>query len=153
MKHIKKLLSIIAITVLATFGLTACSDSGSNTEAGGDGKSIKVYATTGYLADAVKNIAPDAEVTTMVGPGGDPHTYQPSTKDIETIQKSDLVFWNGLHLEAQMTDLLTSLGDKQVAVGRASPRTSCWTGLKLMIREMRCMTRTYGTALTRGRSL
>lgn len=122
MKHIKKLLSIIAITVLATFGLTACSDSGSNTEAGGDGKSIKVYATTGYLADAVKNIAPDAEVTTMVGPGGDPHTYQPSTKDIETIQKSDLVFWNGLHLEAQMTDLLTSLGDKQVAVGESLPK-------------------------------
>ena len=120
LKIVKKLLAGIAVAATVAFGLTACSDSGPAVS--GEGKPIKVYATTGYLADAVENIAPDAEVTTMVGPGGDPHTYQPSTKDIETIQKSDLVFWNGLHLEAQMTDLLTSLGDKQVAVGENLPK-------------------------------
>ncbi|QRV02310.1 zinc ABC transporter substrate-binding protein [Arcanobacterium phocisimile] len=78
---------------------------------------LKIFATTGYLADAVANIAPDAEVITMVGPGGDPHTYQPTTKDIEQLQDSDVVIWSGLHLEAQMLDKLESLGDKQVAVG------------------------------------
>ncbi|MCT2007601.1 metal ABC transporter substrate-binding protein [Micrococcus lylae] len=57
----------------------------------------------------------------MVGPGGDPHTYQPSTKDIETIQNADVVFWNGLHLEAQMIDQLESLGDRQLAVGDQLP--------------------------------
>lgn len=82
---------------------------------------LTVYATTGYLADAVTNIAPDAVVTTMVGPGGDPHTYQPSTKDIQTIQNADVVLWNGLHLEAQMMAQLESLGDKQLAVGDALP--------------------------------
>ena len=59
-------------------------------DAQGDG-ALSVCATTGYLADAVENIAPEAEVTTMVGPGGDPHTYQPSTRDIETIQNADMV--------------------------------------------------------------
>ena len=54
---------------------------------------------------------------TMVGPGGDPHTYQPSTKDIEKMQDADLVLWNGLHLEALMITQLESLGDKQLAVG------------------------------------
>lgn len=88
-------------------------------ESGAD--ALTVYATTGYLADAVANIAPDAEITTMVGPGGDPHTYQPSTRDIETIQNSDVVLWNGLHLEAQMIDMLESLGDKQLAVGDVLP--------------------------------
>jgi len=82
---------------------------------------LTVYATTGYLADAVANIAPDAQVTTMVGPGGDPHTYQPSTKDIEAIQSADVVLWNGLHLEAQMIDQLTSLGERQLAVGDQLP--------------------------------
>ena len=86
------------------------------------GEALKVYATTGYLGDAVKNIAPKAEVTTMVGPGGDPHTYQPSTKDIETIKNADVVLWTGLHLEARMDDLLKSLGDKQVAVGEMLPK-------------------------------
>ena len=85
------------------------------------GDVLTVYATTGYLGDAVANVAPEAEITTMVGPGGDPHTYQPSTQDIETIQNADVVVWTGLHLEARMDDLLESLGDKQVAVGELLP--------------------------------
>ncbi len=86
-------------------------------------QSLTVYATTGYLGDAVAKIAPEAEITTMVGPGGDPHTYQPSTQDIETIRNADAVVWTGLHLEARMDDLLESLGDKQVAVGELLPTT------------------------------
>lgn len=89
--------------------------------ASGDDAALAVYATTGYLADAVANIAPAAEVTTMVGPGGDPHTYQPSTKDIQAIQSADVVFWNGLHLEAQMIDQLSGLGERQLAVGEQLP--------------------------------
>lgn len=112
--------STVAVTGLATAaGLTLAGCSSASDGPGGDG--LTVYATTGYLADAVANIAPDAEVTTMVGPGGDPHTYQPSTQDIETIQNSDAVLWNGLHLEAQMIDQLESLGDTQLAVGDQLP--------------------------------
>lgn len=102
----------VAVSVLALTGCAA--DPASDDE-------LAVYATTGYLADAVRNIAPDAEVTTMVGPGGDPHTYQPSTRDIQALQSADVVLWNGLHLEAQMIDQLTSLGDAQLAVGDALP--------------------------------
>ncbi|MFV0434972.1 MAG: metal ABC transporter substrate-binding protein [Leucobacter sp.] len=123
MKITRRLLTGAAITAIATLGLTACA--GDATPEPGDAsdssEALQVYATTGYLADAVANVAPDAEVTTMVGPGGDPHTYQPSTKDIETIQAADVVFWNGLHLEAQMIDQLESLGDKQLAVGDQLP--------------------------------
>lgn len=82
---------------------------------------LEVYATTGYLADAVANIAPDASVTTMVGPGADPHTHQPSTREIEAILDADLVLWNGLNLEANMVDQLASLGDRQLAVGDHVP--------------------------------
>ena len=82
---------------------------------------ITVYATTGYLGDAVAKIAPDAEVITMVGPGGDPHTYQPSTQDIQTIQSADAVVWNGLFLEARMEDLLMGLGDQALATGELVP--------------------------------
>ncbi|WP_277212846.1 metal ABC transporter substrate-binding protein [Isoptericola croceus] len=90
--------------------------------AGADGSSedLTVYATTGYLADVVANVAPDATVTTMVGPGGDPHTFQPSTGDIVRLREADLVLWNGLHLEAQMIDQLESL-DSQLAVGDHLP--------------------------------
>ena len=106
--------ALSAIGVAATLLLAGCTTSG-------DDDTLTVYATTGYLADAVANIAPDAEVTTMVGPGGDPHTYQPSTRDIEAIQSADVVLWNGLHLEAQMIDQLSSLGEAQLAVGDQLP--------------------------------
>lgn len=98
--------------------LTGCAGD-SAAEPGSD--ELSVYATTGYLADTAENIAPEADVTTMVGPGGGPHTYQPSTQDIETIESSDVVLWNGLHLEAQMIDLLEAQGDRQSAVADELP--------------------------------
>lgn len=110
----------IGLVLSASLLMTGCSSSPSEGDQSGDDV-LTVYATTGYLADAVANIAPDAEVTTMVGPGGDPHTYQPSTRDIETIQGSDVVLWNGLHLEAQMIHQLESMGEKQLAVGEQLP--------------------------------
>lgn len=118
MRARSRFLTGLAAAAAAVLLMTGCSGTPQR-EGGGD--PLTVYATTGYLADAVANIAPDAVVTTMVGPGGDPHTYQPSTKDIETIQAADLVLWNGLHLEAQMLDQLESLGDRQLAVAEQLP--------------------------------
>ena len=104
---IRKLLAAAAIAISLP-GTSAMAD-------------VTVYATTGYLGDAVSKIAPDAEVITMVGPGGAPHTYQPSTRDIQTIQAADAVVWNGLFLEARMEDLLMSLGDKALATAERLP--------------------------------
>ncbi|SEE74788.1 metal ABC transporter substrate-binding protein [Ruania alba] len=114
----RPLAALAAGAAALTLALSGC---GGTSDATSPGDPLTVYATTGYLADAVGNIAPDAEVTTMVGPGGDPHTYQPSTRDIQTIQSADVVLWNGLYLEAQMIDQLTSLGDRQLAVGELLP--------------------------------
>lgn len=109
----------VAGTAVAALLVSGCAADADQTAEGTE--EMTVYATTGYLADAVENIAPEAEVTTMVGPGGDPHTYQPSTQDIETIEDSDLVLWNGLHLEAQMIELLEGQGDRQLAVAEELP--------------------------------
>ena len=112
------LMTVLGAAAAVTVLLTGCS---AFSQKDGD-DALTVYATTGYLADAAATIAPDAVVTTMVGPGGDPHTYQPSTRDIGRIQRADVVLWNGLHLEAQMTDQLESLGDRQLAVGDRLPQ-------------------------------
>lgn len=114
MRYITGLAAALALAL----PLAACSTDSSTP---GQDTPLTVYATTGYIADAVHNIAPDAQVTTMVGPGGDPHTYQPSTRDVETLRHSDLVFSNGLHLEAQMTTQLESLGDRHLALGDLLP--------------------------------
>ncbi|NWN87350.1 MAG: zinc ABC transporter substrate-binding protein [Micrococcaceae bacterium] len=112
-------LSVAVLSTAAVLVFASCA--GSSTPEAQGNEELTVYATTGYLADAVENIAPDAEVITMVGPGGDPHTYQPSTQDIQTIEESDVVLWNGLHLEAQMIDILQAQGDSQLAVADQLP--------------------------------
>lgn len=124
MKITSKLLAGTVMSTIVVLALTACTSGAApepDRSTDDTVAALQVYATTGYLADAVANIAPNAEVTTMVGPGGDPHTYQPSTQDIQTIQNADVVFWNGLHLEAQMIDLLESLGERQLAVADQLP--------------------------------
>lgn len=117
----------IGKTLLATvfaaglFSAAACSvEETSATSGGNTDGALNIYATTGYIADAVHNIAPDADVTTLVGPGGDPHTYQPSTKDIAALQEADVVFSNGLTLETGMEDQLKDLPN-HVALGEEIP--------------------------------
>lgn len=109
--------AVVAAACAGILALSGCAtDSGS--ASGGDGP-LSIFATTGYLGDAAQRIAPDAEVEVLVKAGGDPHTYQPSTQDLEKMKKADVVLWNGLHLEAHMIDQLSGLGDKQLSVGDA----------------------------------
>lgn len=108
------------IAVMTTVALLAgCGSDGA--EGSTSDSTLRVYATTGHLADSVSQIAPEAEVTTMVGPGGDPHTYQPSTRDIQAMHEADLVVWIGLDLEVQLYGPMEALGDAQVAVGDRIP--------------------------------
>lgn len=114
-KNLKNpIMTVITITTLLL--ATGCSATPEN-KAANDSNELQLFATSGYIGDALSNIAPDAKVITLVGPGGDPHTYQPTTTDIETMRASDLVVHNGLHLEAQMTKPLHSLGEKQLELG------------------------------------
>lgn len=115
-KTLAKAALVVAAGALALTGCAKTQDSAEPAE-NHDAHSMTIFATTGYLGDLAKNVAPEADVFTLVKPGGDPHTYQPSTKDIEKMKSSDVVLWNGLHLEAMMIDQLESLGDKQLEIG------------------------------------
>ena len=68
---------------------------------------IKVVTTTAMIGDLVKNIAGDAvEVTSLMGTGVDPHLYKASAGDVEKLAGADMIFYNGLHLEGKITDVL-----------------------------------------------
>lgn len=99
---------LIPFLVLLTLLLSAC---GSQPAASTEGGKLKVVATTGQLGDAVRNIAGETvELTTLLGPGIDPHTYVATEGDLRTFQEADLIFYNGLHLEAQMERVLEQIG-------------------------------------------
>jgi len=81
--------------------LPACSNSG----AGMGKKSIVV--TYAILGSVVKDlVGTQANVIVSIPNGLDPHTWEPSAKDIENINKADLVVQNGLGLEGGMEKTL-----------------------------------------------
>jgi len=86
---------------------------------------LSVVATTGMIADAARAIAgAGAEVTALMGPGVDPHSYRQTRSDIVAMARADLVLWNGHYLEAQMESFLLDLVSRTrvVAVAEAAPR-------------------------------
>ncbi|MEO8323758.1 MAG: zinc ABC transporter substrate-binding protein, partial [Actinomycetota bacterium] len=63
--------------------------------------------TTGMIGDAALNVGGDrVEVETLMGAGTDPHLYKATENDVVAIGTADIVFFNGLHLEAAMGEVL-----------------------------------------------
>jgi zinc/manganese transport system substrate-binding protein len=79
-----------------------------------------VVATTTIWADVVRNVACDglADVRTIVPAGGDPHSFEPSLKDRETMGDAALVVANGLGLEESMADIVGAVASEGVPVVR-----------------------------------
>ena len=68
---------------------------------------LKIVATTGMIADAVRQIGGAfVEVDCLMGPGIDPHRFSPSAGDLHRLGRAQMIFYNGLHLEGKMTDIL-----------------------------------------------
>ena len=85
-------------------------------------KPLNVVATTSMIADAARQVAGErAEVTALMGPGVDPHSYRQTRSDIAAMARADLVLWHGLYLEAQLEEFFLDLEKRRnvVAVGEA----------------------------------
>ncbi|RBM18591.1 anchored repeat ABC transporter, substrate-binding protein [Streptomyces sp. PT12] len=66
-----------------------------------DGRT-SVVTTTGILADLARHVGGDlVDVESLVPEGGDPHSYEPSLRDIRDIVYADAAFSNYLLLEKQ----------------------------------------------------
>ena len=77
------------------------------------GARIKVVATFSILGDFVKQIGGDrVELTTLVGPNGDAHVYQPSPADARKVAEAKLVVMNGIGLEGWFERFITASGAK-----------------------------------------
>lgn len=105
----------------ALAALAACTPPGAAPEPG----ALRVVATTGMIGDAARQIGGEAcTVTTLMGPGVDPHLYRPSQRDLRALSSADLILYNGLHLEGRMEDVLQRMDGRTrtVAVSGGIPR-------------------------------
>ena len=74
---------------------------------------LKVVATFSIIGDLAKNVGGERiDLTTLVGPDGDAHTYEPRPQDAVAMSKADVVLVNGLHFEGFLERLIEASGSK-----------------------------------------
>ncbi|MBB3539963.1 MULTISPECIES: zinc ABC transporter substrate-binding protein [unclassified Rhizobium] len=74
---------------------------------------LKVVASFTVLADVVRQVGGDrVTVTSLVGPNGDPHEFEPSPSDARNLNAAQVAFVSGEGLEGWMDRLISASGYK-----------------------------------------
>lgn len=96
----KRLLSLFLLSCISVFILSACSNHKTGLTAEQNDK-LRVVTTYSIIYDITKNIAGNlVEVHSLSPAGANPHEYDPLPLDVQKTTDADLVFYNGLNLEA-----------------------------------------------------
>ncbi|MCP3774701.1 zinc ABC transporter substrate-binding protein [Paenibacillus sp. MZ04-78.2] len=102
--------------------LAACGAAKENAAPG----KVKITATIGMIADIVKQVGgTHVEVTGLMKAGVDPHLYKASQGDLKKLDRAEIIFYNGLHLEGKMTDVFEKMEKSKptVAVTKNIPES------------------------------
>ncbi|MEJ5063759.1 metal ABC transporter substrate-binding protein [Erwinia sp. MYb375] len=84
-------------------------------------KTVEAVASFTVLADIVKNVGGEhVVVKSLVGPNGDPHSFEPTPKDSQALAHADVVFVSGLGMEGWMDRLIAASGYKGQTVVASS---------------------------------
>lgn len=110
----KKLFSIILAASLVAFSLTGCNKSSSQPPAVADEASTFNIVTTIFPPyDFAREIAGDkADISMLLPPGAESHSFEPTPQDIIAIQNCDLFIYVGGESDVWVDDILHSMGDK-----------------------------------------
>lgn len=106
----------LVVSCVACLGVVGCQRSPASGSRGSETvpDPIKVVCTTGIVADLVERVGGDhVDVTGLMGPGVDPHLYKASPSDVRQFNQANIIFYNGLHLEGRLTDLLVQLARRK----------------------------------------
>ncbi len=77
-----------------------------------DGRKLKVVATTSIIGDVVSQVGGERiELTTLIAPGQDSHSYEPTPQDLTTAADADVIFTNGWDLEEGLAHDLEEIAE------------------------------------------
>lgn len=113
----KRMFALLLVLFTAAALLTFC---GGSSQADDDGR-LTIVTTTAQVGDVAAIVGGDhVHVTSLMGPGADPHTYTASARDIDKLRGADIIFYSGLFLEAKLEKVLEQLGELQTVVAVSS---------------------------------
>lgn len=111
-----KLPMVAIVALLTAFGVV-WQPVGAPALAQGDGDAIPVVATYSILGDFVAEVGGDRiALRTLVGPGGDAHTFEPSPDDGAALVEAAVIFENGLGFETWLDELYEASGSEATRV-------------------------------------
>ena len=115
MRH-PRLAHLLAALLLVT-ATAACGDDAAERNADA---ALEVVTTTTVLTDFAHVVGGDrVAVYGVLRPNVDPHDYEPSARDLNSLRRADVIVMNGVHLEAWLDDAVSASGSK-VAIIDAS---------------------------------
>lgn len=76
-----------------------------------------IVCSTSITADCVRQVVGSKlTVKSLMGPGVDPHTYNPRPSDVVLLNDARLVVYTGFHLEGKMAELFGRLSERKAVV-------------------------------------
>lgn len=118
-KMITRILCVLAILSIVAFA--GCSSKITESTSKSQGKKISVYTSFYAMYDLTKKIGGDKILLKNLVPAGtEPHEWEPTPKDIASLEKADALIYNGAGMEAWTEKVLNSLKNKKLVVVEAS---------------------------------
>lgn len=110
----KKQIAIILAAIVAVIPLSGCRNIAvSSTVPAQDDNRLSIVTTIFPQYDFAREIVgANANVTMLLPPGAESHTYEPAPQDIIAIQNCDLFVYVGGEGDVWIDDILDSMGDK-----------------------------------------
>lgn len=106
----------IHLWILAPLILLPACESGSPQEQV-EPQKLTVVTTMTVLADLIRQVGGEkVDVKSLVPPGGEVHTYQPTPGDIRTVAQARIVFYNGAHLEEWIDETIRNAGKPDLPI-------------------------------------
>ena len=124
---VRWLLAAGAVVLAVLFAACGGASGGS---AGAGEEKLKVVTSLGVFADFVRVVGSDrVDVTALLPPGADPHTFEPSPSDVRKVTEAKIVFINGHGLDTTVDKAIQAnrpegapvvqLADEAIAAGTA----------------------------------
>lgn len=115
----KKIVTIFAAALAMAVVFSGCALPGGDADKKATNEKLSIVCTNFPSYDFARQIAGDkANVTMLLKPGAESHTYEPSPEDIKKIQDCDMFVYVGGDSDEWVEDVLDSVDKSKVTVFR-----------------------------------
>lgn len=119
MKKIGLFIATLAACLIGGAALTGCTPDSKSAASAPPEKKLQIVCTNFPSYDFAKHIVKDqGEVTMLVKPGTDVHSFSPSPKDLKAVADSDLLIYTGGDSDEWVGKVLDAAGKKPGSVFR-----------------------------------